>query len=387
MPDKHLHIISFSIPFPANYGGVIDVYYKLKALHKAGIKIHLHCFKYDRETAPELEKYCESVNYYQRNTGIASQLSLIPYIVNSRQSTTLLAALMSDNHPILFEGLHSCYYLNNKHLQNRNRIYRESNIEHHYYYNLAKAEKNVIRKLYFLLESARLFFYQKNLRYADKMLVVSQTDRDYLTNAFEGKSIVYLPSFHGNESVDIELETNSFALYHGNLSVAENVQAALYLIKEVFNNIPQKLVIAGLNPDLEIIQEVKKHSNIELVANPSQDAMQKLVSEAQINILITFQPTGLKLKLLNTLYRGKHVIVNTHMLSGTGLEKLCIIKDSVSEMQQAIAEYMQTDFDTRKVAQRKEILYNRYSDESNANALIREVFGNNKKSEATAKPS
>ncbi len=32
MPDKYLHIISFDIPYPPNYGGVIDVFYKLKAL-------------------------------------------------------------------------------------------------------------------------------------------------------------------------------------------------------------------------------------------------------------------------------------------------------------------------------------------------------------------
>ena len=46
MPDKHLHIISFDIPYPPNYGGVIDVYYKIRTLHKLGIKIHLHCFEY-----------------------------------------------------------------------------------------------------------------------------------------------------------------------------------------------------------------------------------------------------------------------------------------------------------------------------------------------------
>ena len=43
---KHLHVISFDVPVPANYGGVIDVYYKLKALHLQGVKIHLHCFEY-----------------------------------------------------------------------------------------------------------------------------------------------------------------------------------------------------------------------------------------------------------------------------------------------------------------------------------------------------
>ena len=46
MPDKHLHIVSFDIPYPPNYGGVIDVYYKLKALHRKGVKIILHCFEY-----------------------------------------------------------------------------------------------------------------------------------------------------------------------------------------------------------------------------------------------------------------------------------------------------------------------------------------------------
>ena len=51
-----IHIISFDVPLPANYGGVIDVFYKIKALHKAGIKIKLHCFYYGREKNVELEK-------------------------------------------------------------------------------------------------------------------------------------------------------------------------------------------------------------------------------------------------------------------------------------------------------------------------------------------
>ena len=29
---KEIHIITFDIPYPANYGGVIDVFYKIKAL-------------------------------------------------------------------------------------------------------------------------------------------------------------------------------------------------------------------------------------------------------------------------------------------------------------------------------------------------------------------
>jgi len=57
--DKKLNIVSLNIPWPADYGGVIDIYYKIKALNECGIKIILHCFEYERPRAPELETVCE----------------------------------------------------------------------------------------------------------------------------------------------------------------------------------------------------------------------------------------------------------------------------------------------------------------------------------------
>ena len=38
--DMKLNVVSFDIPYPPDYGGVIDIYYKIKALNSAGIKIH-----------------------------------------------------------------------------------------------------------------------------------------------------------------------------------------------------------------------------------------------------------------------------------------------------------------------------------------------------------
>ena len=49
LENKKLHLISFDVPFPANYGGVIDVFYKINSLHKIGVKVILHCFQYGRE--------------------------------------------------------------------------------------------------------------------------------------------------------------------------------------------------------------------------------------------------------------------------------------------------------------------------------------------------
>lgn len=375
MPENHLHIVSFSIPYPANYGGVIDVFYKLKSLKNAGISIHLHCFQYDRPETPELEKYCETVRYYKRETGLASLLSLKPYIVKSRQSAELLKNLQSDNFPVLFEGLHTCLYLNHASLRHRKLIYRESNIEHEYYFNLFKGEKSLSRKLFFLTESLKLRLFQKQLKYSTTMLVVSETDTAYLASQFPDNRVVYLPSFHGNSIVKTEHGKGLFVLYHGNLSVAENALAAEYLVKEVFSDLNIPFKVAGLNPAESLKQLIAKYDNIELIANPSQEIMEKLVKEAQINILVTFQATGLKLKLLNTLYNGRWMLVNTPMLAGTGLEKLCETADDAETMKQKTKVLFEKEFDSGELLARTELLGARFSDSKNGSKLINEIFG------------
>ena len=104
--ERYLNIIAFNIPWPANYGGIIDVYYKIKALHQCGVKIILHCFEYERAHSPELEAICEKVFYYKRHTGLRTNITLLPYNVYSRKHPELIANLLMNDYPILFEGLH-----------------------------------------------------------------------------------------------------------------------------------------------------------------------------------------------------------------------------------------------------------------------------------------
>jgi len=375
MPEKHLHIVAFSIPFPANYGGAIDVFYKIKALHKAGIKIHLHCFQYNRPEANELNKYCFSVNYYKRKTGIAAHLSLKPYIVESRKSEILLKNLLLDDYPILFEGIHSCYYLNHPSLKGRALIYREANIEHDYYSGLFRSEKNLVRKSFFLIESMKLRLFQKQLKYITKMLAVSQTDRDYLAKQFPDKEVIYLPCFHGNSNVSCLPGKGEYVLYHGNLSVGENALAAEFLVKKVFNDLPVPSKIAGMNPSDSLKKLVSQSTNMELIPNPTQLEMEALIRNAQVNVLVTFQPTGLKLKLLNTLYNGRWVLVNSEILAGTGLENIFVIADDAEEMKKKIITLFPSEFDQNQLLVRAEVLQSRFSDEVNAEKLIREVWG------------
>ncbi|MBI9037771.1 MAG: glycosyltransferase [Bacteroidales bacterium] len=371
-PNNSLHIVAFDIPYPPNYGGVIDVYYKLISLHKKGINIILHCFEYPgRDRAPILEKYCSKVYYYERKLGFLSGLSMKPYIVKSRRSEEMIKNLLKDDYPILFEGLHSCYAISDKRLKNRVKIYRESNIEHKYYYNLYKVEKNIFKKIYFLSEGLKLRVYQYILKHASIMLVVSQHDTDYLKKNFKKNSKIYfLPSFHANNTFDVKPGKGKYALYHGNIEVPENAYAASFLINEVFKYLDFKLIIAGSNPPQNIVKLVDKTENVELISNPPDEKMFELIREAHINVLVTFQATGLKLKLLNVLYNGRFCLVNNEMLNGTGLDDLCFKSNSADELIERIKKLFLMEFDVSQVEKRKEKLQKHYSNSVNVARLL-----------------
>ena len=375
MPEKHLHIISFDIPYPPNYGGVIDVYFKIRTLRELGVKIHLHCFEYPgRERSAELNSICEEVFYYPRKTGFRSALSFAPYIVTSRKSEVLMANLLKDDYPVLFEGLHSCYYINDPRIRKRVKIYRESNIEHRYYYNLFKVAANPGNRLYFLLASAKLRLYQKVLRHADLMFAVSQHDTDYLQRHFPGKNIYHLPSFHANNQVAVLPGKGDYALYHGNIEVPENEFAATYLVTKVFDGLDIPLIIAGMKPREKFIKLAESRPNVKVVANPDDKKMSDLIRNAQVNILVTFQATGLKLKLLNTLYNGRFCLVNEPMIKGTSLDSLCETGNTTEELRTKLKELFSAEFTSEEENKRAEFLKERYDNLVNGQKMTGLIY-------------
>ena len=386
MANNHLHIVSFDIPFPADYGGVMDVFYKVKALHEAGISITLHCFQYrDRHPQAELEKYCTKVYYYKRDISPLSMAHSfatgIPFIVTSRMKRGLLKTLKVDNDPILFEGIHTCGYINNDALKNRLKIIRMHNVEWEYYHNLELLENGLAKKAYFKTESIKLKQYENDiLKYANFILPISPADDEYYKQLYEKKNldentIRYIPPFHPNKQVEIKTGTGEYALFHGKLSVSDNEQAAIYLINKVFSKLEIPLIIAGKEPSETLKQIVLRYENVKLIANPAEKEMNDLIQNAQINVLVSFQRSGMKLKLLNALYRGRFCIVNRHTIQNTGLESLCIVKNTSKEIGAAIESFMNVQFSQKAMLDRREILEKGFSNGENAQKIVEILRG------------
>ena len=369
---NHIHIIAFDIPYPANYGGIIDIYYKLRALYENDIRITLHCFQYrGKKESPELERFCDKVYYYKRKTGILSNLSLLPYIVNSRKDKKLIENLLKDNDPILFEGKHCCFYLNDNRLNDRLKILRPSNVEYDYYMGLAEAEKKFWKKMFFYIESLRLKRFQNKLKKADIILSVTEKDSLHFKRLCPEKRVELIPSFHPYNDFDIKTGSGEYVLYHGKLSVPENENAVKFLIKEVFSkekDLP--LVIAGGEPSKFLKDLCGKYENITLIENPNDEAMKRLIQDAALHLLYTFQATGLKLKLISVLFNGRFCVVNDKMLEGTGLKNTCIVANTSQEIEAACRKLINKPFTEKDRLQRIAEMKNKFSNQENLKKLL-----------------
>lgn len=103
MKQRIIHIVDLDVPYPANYGAAIDMYFRIKNLHAIGVKIILHCFEYGRGKAPCLNDYCEQVYYYPRKSIMEFPFRPEPYIVYSRRNKELFNRLFADDFPVLLK--------------------------------------------------------------------------------------------------------------------------------------------------------------------------------------------------------------------------------------------------------------------------------------------
>ncbi len=367
-----LHVVSFDIPYPANYGGVIVIFNQIKALHALGVKVILHCFQYgDRTPQPELAKYCHEVYYYKRSRNLLWQLSFFPFIMQTRMNRSLLRRLKKDNHPILFEGMHTAGLILKRSLRHRQKIVRMHNVEWQYYEQLWKLTSNLVpqEKLYYFIESIKLQRMEPYvLLHADEIIAISSNDADYFRKSKANTH--HIPAFHPNTFVESQLGRGEYVLFHGKLSVPDNERAAIWLVQEVIASMEVPFVIAGMEPTQRLKDIIRPHDHIKLVENPDEATMNNLIRNAHINLLYSFQSNGIKLKLINALFRGRFCIANEMMVSGTHLEKLCFVRNSAAAIRQTIEAYLSAPFEQSRIDERKALLEKEYSNLENAKKLV-----------------
>jgi hypothetical protein len=203
---------------------------------------------------------------------------------------------------------------------------------------------------------------------ASGVFPVSQHDANQLKEYCPEASIQYLPLFLPFQEIKSFKGTGNYLLYHGNLSIGENQQTIYWLLK-ILAPLNMLLIIAGRNPPRKLQMQINKIEYCELKANPTDAELAELIQQAHINIIIAFNNTGIKLKLLHALFSGRHCIANSAAVSNRQVESCCHIANTASELKEKIYYLKNVSFSQEDIDLRKSVLLPHFNNDTNAKKL------------------
>ena len=98
--------------------------------------------------------------------------------------------------------------------------------------------------------------------------------------------------------------------------------------------------------------------------------MASLIRDAHVNLLYSFQTSGSKLKLVNALFKGRFCLVNDHMVAGTNLNDLVLVRNSSAAIKQTIEALFSAPFEQKHIELRRKTLEVEYSNIENTKKLL-----------------
>ncbi len=371
MSQKSLNIICFENPFPANYGGVIDVFFKIKAFHELGIKIHLHCFVYENEdVSQELLAITEKIYFYRKIRNPFYLFSKIPFGVKSRFNINLLINLKENKFPILFEGLQTTMVINFDNFENRKLFLRLHNLENNYYSGLSNSEKNWPKKLLYFSESIKYKYYLKQINRFEKVFTLSKNENNFVIKHFN--NALYVPVFQGNIPEITLSEFGEYVLFQGDLRIADNWNSLIFFIN-IFKELKQiNFKIASNFKKKNILKIIDKHQNIEYVEIKNEEHFNEVLANAHINVMSSSQESGTKLKLINALFKSRHCVINKNMIDDEKILKYCHVAVTESDFIKNIIYLNKQPFDNSK--SRFNVISEVFDDKINAEKIIKSIF-------------
>ncbi len=226
------------------------------------------------------------------------------------------------------------------------------------------------------MESRLLYAYEKKIAKKAVFWGVTEKDDEVYRKILGCNSIehlsLYLPpdwTVRGSEGM------GNYCLYHGDLSIDANEKAAIWLLKKVFNQLKVPFVIAGKNPSEKLAKLAHQNDYSCLVANPSEKEMQDIIAKAHINVLPSYTHTGIKLKLVNALFNGRHCVVNKATVDGSGLEPACYTGANANAFREIIAQLYHQPFTAEEIELRKRLLAGMFNNEANARKQVGWIWG------------
>jgi len=119
-------------------------------------------------------------------------------------------------------------------------------------------------------EAKKLKLYEQSLPGRITIAAINKREEEYYKRFYS--STLLINPFHPFSEVTAKTGNGEYILFHGNLSVPENVRSFLFLNEHIFSKIQYRVIVAGKNPAHEIRRKVSQSEKLELISNPDVKA-------------------------------------------------------------------------------------------------------------------
>lgn len=338
---KKIAILGFSNPFVDNSdGGKIDILTRIKALNKFTSDIDI----YTLLKKGEIEQKDKGVNinsiYTDRvNNKLINLIKLDPVSVINRYSQILIEEIANKDKIYdlaIYENYNMYKYVN--HINSKVNCLRVHNIESLSRRELFKATLPHPKAFAEYLESIKYKIVEKKcISKFDYFLFISKDELNYMKKRYPmfSKKFIWVPPVTNISTVEENIQSNKKEiLYYGDLTVSHNIRGLKWYVDNVFPEILKQedcslSVIGKINDkDRECLSKKEKVNVLGYV-----DDLDEYISRANLVIAPIFTGAGVKIKVINTLSKGKVLMTTTKGIEGTSLEngKHLVVADTKDE--------------------------------------------------------
>lgn len=354
--SRHKLLIVLSrFPYPLEKGDKLRAFYQIRELSKY-YRIYLFCLS-DSEVTDEqlnsLSGYCETILWHKLNKwGIAIRLVInifrsLPFQVayfNSLRAKRQLNDLVNRVKPdhIYCQLVRTTELIKNYHTCPKTLDFMDA-----LSVGMERRATRVsgIKRILFQEESKRLRDYERRIfNYFEHHTIISKQDLFHIAHP-EQKKIVVVPNGIDEHFFEEKEVTKEFDLvFVGNLSYAPNIEAVLFLVKEILPLLPgRSLLISGATPANEILHLVKGKKQITITG--WTDDIRESFRKGKIFIAPMFIGTGMQNKLLEAMALGTPCI--TTSLANNAIQSQnaihLLVADDTQEMIDAVKKLESDD--------------------------------------------
>lgn len=324
------------LPYPPASGGQIRTLNLLKYLSKRNyiVLVALYKKESDKEYVSHLKPYCNEIylckrpeNPWQFKTILKSLISFQPFLVVrnfSQEAKRIIERLLAEEK---IDVIHTETFYVMPHVPHTKVpiILVEQTIEFQVYQHFVDSLPIVFRPLLYL-DIFKLRFWEKYYwKAATVMATVSEHDKKTVMQVAPSINPIVIPNGAGEDMVIEKLKPKSgnqkILLFQGNFSWLQNIEAANYLIRDIYPKLKEtfphmKLVVAG-----QQAKKIKKVPGVDIIdiAYDDMKTVRTLYERATLFLAPIYGPGGTRLKLLAAMACGLPIISTK-----TGIEGLAV---------------------------------------------------------------